>query len=112
MLLNSKNCKCGKEHISTKFDNYIPNKDYEFYGGRVSMTGETECECGRMLKGYFERNDMGGLNLIDLEITAEPANATIEIEKMTYKELQALAKEKNINANLKREELIEQLAHV
>lgn len=118
MLLNSTKCKCGKEHSETKFDKYTPHHDYNFYGGRVSMTGDVTCECGRELKGYFERNDMGKLKLIDLEITKENTEKNTEtkeiipLENLTYKELQALAKEKGINANLKREEIIEQLAHV
>lgn len=71
MLLNKTNCTCGKDLKQEQFTNYVPNKDLEFYGGRVTMIGIYNCECGRQLKGYFERDDYGNLKLIDLEVIAE-----------------------------------------
>lgn len=131
MLLNKKECICGKDHKSTKFDKYIPNKDWNFYGGRVSMIGLSHtCECGRVLKGYFGKNYKDELELIDLEViqdistkidTEIPQEATeidtivekttkydINYEDMTYKELQEVARAEGIKSvNLKRELLIE-----
>lgn len=123
MLLNKKECICGKDHKSTKFDKYIPNKDWNFYGGRVSMIGLSHtCECGRVLKGYFGKNYKDELELIDLEIIEDVAEKATEIdtiveettnydisyEDMTYKELQEVARAEGIkNVNLKRELLLE-----
>ena len=131
MLLNKKECICGKDHKSTKFDKYVPNKDWNFYGGRVSMIGLSHtCECGRVLKGYFGKNYKDELELIDLEViqdistkidTEIPQEATeidtivekttnydISYEDMTYKELQEVARAEGIkNVNLKRELLLE-----
>lgn len=127
MLLNKKECICGKDHKSTKFDKYIPNKDWNFYGGRVSMIGLSHtCECGRVLKGYFGKNYKDELELIDLEviqdlsteipqeateidtIVEETTNYDISYEDMTYKELQEVARAEGIkNVNLKRELLLE-----
>lgn len=131
MLLNKRTCVCGKNHESTRFDRYIPNKDYNFYGGRVSMIGTSvTCECGRVLKGYLGKNPKDELVLIDLEIiqdisteidTEIPQEATeidtivedstnydIKYEDMTYKELQEVARAEGIKGvNLKRELLIE-----
>ena len=125
MLLNSKCCVCGKDHKDTKFDSYIPNRDMEFYGGRVSMIGQSvTCECGRVLKGYLGKNYLDQLELIDLEVIAENSTTIdkivedsteydIKYEDMTYKELQEVAKTKGIkNVNLKRELLLESIAHV
>lgn len=67
MLLNKTKCLCGKELLDETFSNYVPNKDREFYGGRVSMIATHNCECGRKLKGFFEVNALGELKLIDLE---------------------------------------------
>lgn len=123
MLLNKKQCICGKDHKSTKFDKYVPNKDWNFYGGRVSMIGLSHtCECGRVLKGYFGKNYKDELELIDLEIIEDVAEKATEIdtiveettnydisyEDMTYKELQEVARAEGIKSvNLKRELLIE-----
>lgn len=67
MLLNKTICLCGKELKDEMFNKYVPNKDFEFYGGRVSMIAEHDCECGRKLKGFFEVDLSGNLKLIDLE---------------------------------------------
>lgn len=68
MLLNKTSCICGKNLKGEKFDKYIPKRmDDKFYGGRVCMTGEIKCECGRELKGYFSRPGIN-LELIDLEV--------------------------------------------
>lgn len=131
MLLNKKECICGEDHKSTKFDKYIPNKDWNFYGGRVSMIGLSHtCECGRVLKGYLGKNYKDELELIDLEviqdisteidteipqeateidtIVEETTNYDISYEEMTYKELQEVARAEGIkNLNLKRELLLE-----
>lgn len=131
MLLNKKECICGKDHKSTKFDKYVPNKDWNFYGGRVSMIGLShKCECGRVLKGYFGKNYKDELELIDLEviqnlsakidteipqeatendtIVEETTNYDINYEDMTYKELQKVARVEGIKSvNIKRELLIE-----
>lgn len=69
-LLNSTKCKCGEEMKNEPFDKFIPLKlDDGFYGGRIGMTGEKECKCGRKLKGYF--GTANGLELIDLEILSD-----------------------------------------
>lgn len=131
MLLNKRTCVCGKNHESTKFDKYIPNKDWNFYGGRVSMIGTSvTCECGRALKGYLGKNHKDELVLIDLEviqdisteidtklpqneaeidtIIEETTNYDINYDDMTYKELQEVARAEGIKGvNLKRELLIE-----
>lgn len=137
MLLNKKQCICGKDHKSTKFDKYVPNKDWNFYGGRISMIGLSHtCECGRVLKGYLGKNYKDELELIDLEIiedvaekatevaeettetpqeateidtiVEETANYDINYEDMTYKELQEVARAEGIKSvNIKRELLIE-----
>lgn len=130
MLLNKKQCICGKDHKSTKFDKYVPNKDWNFYGGRVSMIGLSHtCECGRTLKGYFGKNHKDELELIDLEIIEDVAEEATEVaekateidtiveettkydinyEDMTYKELQEVARAEGIKSvNIKRELLIE-----
>ncbi len=67
MLLNKTKCLCGKELLDAPFSEYVPNKDVEFYGGRVSMIAKHTCECGRKLNGFFEVNTNGNLKLIDLE---------------------------------------------
>ena len=118
-MLNSTKCPCGRELKEVKFEKYVPMKlNDRFYGGRISMTGEMTCECGRKLVGYFERIG-NNLELIDLEVTENIDDLLIEeemqyvpktYEEMTYKELQSVAKTKGIEkVNVKREELIEQL---
>ena len=129
MLLNSTKCKCGKELSNTRFDKYTPNLDRSFYGGRVDITGTVECECGRTLKGYFTRLANQNLMLIDLEVCKDiPNDKKIDLkptslvydepsvtyipkqyEEMTYRDLQAICKEKGIKSNGSREKLIEQL---
>lgn len=118
-MINKTSCLCGKELKGKKFDKYTPMKlDDRFYGGRVSMSGELRCECGRDLKGYFQRiNNV--VELIDLEVVndineeekidLEPTSC-VDFSEMSYKELQEYAKSKGIEkVNIKREELIEQL---
>lgn len=133
MLLNKTICKCGKELLNENFDNYVPNKDLDFYGGRVAMTGIYNCECGRQLNGYFERDNYGNLNLIDLEVIAELrieenegnnyiAEETktdlneiscvdaVDLNSLSYKELQDFAKANGISkVNVSREILTTQL---
>lgn len=120
MLQNSTECKCGCNLKNAKFEHYIPQKlDDKFYGGIISMTAELKCECGRKIKGYF-KTVVNKYELVDTEIIAENnTNETInevaeenkkedDFEKMLYKDLQALAKEKGIEKiNLKKDELIE-----
>ena len=72
-LLNSTKCICGKELMHEPFEKLTPKKPNDrFYGGRVAMEGEITCECGRILKGYFEHvYKMGSstqYGLMDLEI--------------------------------------------
>lgn len=134
MLLNKTNCLCGKDLKQEQFTNYVPNKDVEFYGGRVAMTGIYNCECGRQLKGYFERDDYGNLNLIDLEVIAElkieenegakyiveeikndlnetSCVGTVDLNSLSYKELQEYAKSQGIDkVNVSREALINKLS--
>jgi hypothetical protein len=118
-MLNKTSCLCGKELKGVKFDKYIPMKmNDKFYGGRISMTGDIKCDCGRDLKGYFQRvgND---LSLIDLEVVNDiteeekidlKPTSGVDFSEMTYKEVQEYAKSKGIEkVNIKREELIEQL---
>lgn len=117
-MLNSTKCLCGEEMQGKQFEKYLPFPlDDKFYGGRVSMTGTIKCKCGRELKGYFQRKSQN-LELIDLEPIEEPLILDGEetnyisktYEEMTYKELQAIAKEKGIEkVNVKRDELIELL---
>ena len=118
-MLNKTSCLCGKELKEVRFDKYIPMKmDDKFYGGRVTMTGELRCECGRDLKGYFQRVS-NEIELIDLEVVNDIAKvekidlkpiSTVDFNEMSYKEIQEYAKSKGIEkVNVKREELIEQL---
>ena len=82
------------------------------------MTGELRCECGRDLKGYFQRAG-NEIELIDLEVVNDIAEvekidlksiSTVDFNEMSYKEIQEYAKSKGIEkVNVKREELIEQL---
>lgn len=76
MLLNKKTCVCGKDLKNEPFKNYKPNLDIEFYAGNVEMIGEHTCECGRILKGFFKRDEKGELKLIDLEVIGEIAMET------------------------------------
>lgn len=124
-MLNSTKCLCGRELAGKKFDKYIPEPmNDKFYGGRVSMTGTIKCECGRDLKGFFQRVS-NNLVLIDLEIVkdleeplqldSEEQSTYIPItyEEMTYKELQDIAREKGIKvAGAKREEIISKLEEI
>ncbi len=83
-LLNSTKCKCGKELKNESFDQNKPFKfDDSFYGGRIAMTGEKRCDCGRLLKGYFGM--INGLELIDLEIIEEPTQMEKTEEKQKTK---------------------------
>ena len=118
-MLNKTSCLCGRELKEVRFDKYIPMKmDDKFYGGRVTMTGELRCECGRDLKGYFQRVS-NEIELIDLEVVNDIAKvekidlksiSTVDFNEMSYKEIQEYAKSKGIEkVNVKREELIEQL---
>ena len=118
-MLNRTSCLCGTELKDKKFDSYTPMKlDDKFYGGRVSMSGNIKCECGRQLRGYFERKN-NNLELIDLEIVNNIDTegksdlngiSDVDLDEMSYKELQEYAKAQGIEkVNVKREELIEQL---
>lgn len=118
-MLNKTSCLCGKELKQQRFDKYIPMKmNDKFYGGRVTMTGELRCECGRDLKGYFQRVS-NEIELIDLEVANDIAEvgkvdlkpiSSVDFNEMSYKEIQEYAKSKGIEkVNVKREELIEQL---
>lgn len=78
MLLNKTKCLCGKELLDETFSDYVPNKDREFYGGRVSMIATHKCECGRELRGFFEANELGELILIDLEVIEKTEEAQAE----------------------------------
>lgn len=134
-LLNKTQCLCGKELKAEKFDTYTPQKaSGSFYGGRIGMTGTYKCKCGRELKGYFGVTPT--LNLIDLgvikdidqaeKIDSEPISQAIleentekdeetvevdpdeiDFDKMTYKEVQEIAKANGIEkVNKKKDELI------
>lgn len=129
MLLNKTSCKCGKDLRKIKFDRYEPNFDKSFYGGRVDMYGYYTCECGRKLRGYFSRNIDQSLTLFDLEVMKDidkdkktdlkPTSCVVDdgnasyipktYEEMEWKELKAVAKEKGIVGNMKREELMKKL---
>ena len=133
MLLNKTNCLCGKDLKQEQFTNYVPNKDLEFYGGRVAMIGIYNCECGRQLKVYFERDDYCNLNLIDLEVIAElkieenegtkyiveetkndiketSCVDKVDLKSLSYKELQDLAKANGISkVNVSRDILTNQI---
>jgi hypothetical protein len=118
-MLNKTSCLCGRELKEVRFDKYIPMKmNDKFYGGRVTMTGELRCECGRDLKGYFQRVS-NEIELIDLEVVNDITEvekndlkpiSSVDFNEMSYKEIQEYAKSKGIEkVNVKREELIEQL---
>lgn len=116
-MLNSTKCICGEELQGKQFEKYLPFPlDDKFYGGRVTMTGNIKCKCGRKVKGYFQRMSQN-LELIDLELIEEPLTLgegtnymPKTYEEMTYKELQTIAKGRKIEKlNIKREELIELL---
>jgi len=129
MLLNKTSCLCGKDLRDVRFDRYEPNFDKGFYGGRIDMYGYKTCECGRELKGYFSRNVNQSLNLFDLEVVKDITEAkktdlkptsfvddseeTVYVDKnyedMRYDELKAIAREKGIKGNIKREDLIKKL---
>lgn len=129
MLLNKTECKCGKDYKNERFEKYYPNFNKGFYGGRVDMYGETKCECGRELRGYFSRNVDQSLTLIDLEvinditedkkIDLKPTSLVFDeeeapyiaktYEEMSWNELKAIAKEKGIKTNKGRESVIKQL---
>lgn len=121
-MLNKTSCLCGRELKNVRFDKYTPMKlDDKFYGGRVSMVGEIKCDCGRELKGYFQ-SSINGIDLIDLEvvndITEEEKNdlkptSCVNLDEMTYKELQEYAKSLGIEkVNIKREELIKEIQNI
>ena len=90
-MLNKTICPCGKELKAQKFDKYTPMKlNDRFYGGRVAMTGEIKCECGRELRGYFQKIT-NTPELIDLEVVNEVVNevdeaATIVVEETVENE--------------------------
>lgn len=104
-MLNKTQCLCGCELKGKKFNKYIPMKlDDRFYGGRVSMTGDIICECGRELKGYFTK-PANEIELIDLEvvkdITGEEKNENMPTsgeenrDEMTQKEKKTKTKTKS-----------------
>lgn len=118
-MLHRTSCGCGRELKDVKFDKYTPQRmNDKFYGGRVSMIGEIKCECGRELKGYFE-NTAKGISLINLEMVKDiieeekndlKSTSCVNLDDMTYKELQEYAKSIGIEkVNKKREELIEEI---
>ncbi len=118
-MLNKTSCLCGKELKGVKFDKYTPMKlNDRFYGGRVSMSGELKCECGRELIGYFQRIN-SVVELIDLELVKDitekeeidlKPTSSVDFSEMSYKELQEYAKAHGVEkVNIKRDELIEQL---
>lgn len=87
MLLNKKTCPCGEDMREKQFINYVPNRDMTFYGGNVEMIAEHTCECGRVLKGFFKRDERGELQVLDLEVIKDIEETAIEqteeIEKET-----------------------------
>ena len=139
-MLNSTKCLCGRDLAEVRFESYMPEPmNDKFYGGRVSMTGTVKCDCGRELKGYFQRIN-NNLKLIDLEVIkdldehetfqldnedldkCEPLQLDNEdksnympkmYDEMSYKELQEVAKEKGIKVvGIKREEIINKLEEI
>lgn len=42
-LRNSKTCQCGHEFTANDIVELISNKDYQFYGGRVSFYSRVTC---------------------------------------------------------------------
>ena len=139
-MLNSTKCLCDRDLAEVRFESYMPEPmNDKFYGGRVSMTGTVKCDCGRELKGYFQRIN-NNLKLIDLEVSkdldehetfqldnedldkCEPLQLDNEdksnympkmYDEMSYKELQEVAKEKGIKVvGIKREEIINKLEEI
>ncbi len=136
-MLNSTKCLCDRDLAEVRFESYIPEPmNDKFYGGRVSMTGTVKCDCGRELKGYFQRIN-NNLKLIDLEVIkdldelqldneeldkCEPLQLDNEdksnympkmYDEMSYKELQEVAKEKGIKVvGIKKEEIISKLEEI
>lgn len=126
-MLNSTKCLCGRDLAEVRFESYMPEPmNDKFYGGRVSMTGTVKCDCGRELKGYFQRIN-NNLKLIDLEVIKdldehEPLQLDNEdksnympkmYDEMSYKELQEVAKEKGIKVvGIKKEEIINKLEEI
>ena len=139
-MLNSTKCLCDRDLAEVRFESYMPEPmNDKFYGGRVSMTGTVKCDCGRKLKGYFQRIN-NNLKLIDLEVIkdldehetfqldnedldkCEPLQLDNEdksnympkmYDEMSYKELQEVAKEKGIKVvGIKREEIINKLEEI
>ena len=139
-MLNSTKCLCDRDLAEVRFESYMPEPmNDKFYGGRVSMTGTVKCDCGRELKGYFQRIN-NNLKLIDLEVIkdldehetfqldnedldkCEPLQLDNEdksnympkmYDEMSYKELQEVAKEKVIKVvGIKREEIINKLEEI
>lgn len=126
-MLNSTKCLCGRDLAEVRFESYMPEPmNDKFYGGRVSMTGTVKCDCGRELKGYFQRIN-NNLKLIDLEVIKDlDEHETFQLDnedksnympkmydEMSYKELQEVAKEKGIKVvGIKREEIINKLEEI
>ena len=139
-MLNSTKCLCDRDLAEVRFESYMPEPmNDKFYGGRVSMTGTVKCDCGRELKGYFQRIN-NNIKLIDLEVIkdldehetfqldnedldkCEPLQLDNEdksnympkmYDEMSYKELQEVAKEKGIKVvGIKREEIINKLEEI
>ena len=126
-MLNSTKCLCDRDLAEVRFESYMPEPmNDKFYGGRVSMTGTVKCDCGRELKGYFQRIN-NNPKLIDLEVIKdldehEPLQLDNEdksnympkmYDEMSYKELQEVAKEKGIKVvGIKREEIINKLEEI
>lgn len=98
-LLNSTKCICGKELMHEPFEKLVPKKPNDrFYGGRVAMEGEITCECGRILKGYFEHvYKMGSstqYGLMDLEVIKDITSEE-KIENTPISEVEILDNEEN-----------------
>lgn len=139
-MLNSTKCLCDRDLAEVRFESYMPEPmNDKFYGGRVSMTGTVKCDCGRELKGYFQRIN-NNLKLIDLEVIKDlDEHETLQLDnedldkceplqldnedrsnympkmydEMSYKELQEVAKEKGIKVvGIKREEIINKLEEI
>ena len=126
-MLNSTKCLCNRDLAEVRFESYMPEPmNDKFYGGRVSMTGTVKCDCGRELKGYFQRIN-NNLKLIDLEVIKDldehkPFQLDNEdksnympkmYDEMSYKELQEVAKEKGIKVvGIKKEEIINKLEEI
>ena len=126
-MLNSTKCLCDRDLAEVRFESYMPEPMYDkFYGGRVSMTGTVKCDCGRELKGYFQRIN-NNLKLIDLEVIKDlDEHETFQLDnedktkympkmydERSYKELQEVAKEKGIKVvGIKREEIINKLEEI